>query len=562
MLRFFNRILLFFLGVLFFTPVFSYASQLKQVSDLISTSVPGANTTHQIDFVNTNEIPSGGEIRLSFKGGLSPFIFSSYFDYTNLSLSVDRGSGFEDYVLDSYSDFSTSSASFIPGEDGNISIRLAYDEQYLIPSNSKIRVKVGANANDGKAIINPDRVGSHIITVSTYNPSNELVDMGKAMVATILPVGIISGVKGLPPVISNGLPKGLIPGSSKFVFISLETNVPAYCRYSLSQNIDYDSVPPIQTMKYANYNKLHSLTIPVSEGNKYAYYIRCFSKYGLEANQEDYPIEFETGVTSIAYNPPPPPVGTQEGNKTGGGNMLEQSNLTISGYSFPSAQISILKDGKEFQNTTADSSGGFTLTTEDMDRGTYTFAMSTLRDSVRSAVYTTTIYMNGSTRNTIGPVYLSPIVTSKTQRIDLGSPLLVFGKAVPLYIVQAIVVNPKDPLQQPYAIASTTANGSGDWSVNLNTSELPKGTYSVLAQTIVPKQGNSQFSSEFLVGIGEKPQGDNKKRSDINGDGKVNLADLSILLFNWKKSNALADINMDGIVNITDFSIMLSAWTG
>ena len=47
---------------------------------------------------------------------------------------------------------------------------------------------------------------------------------------------------------------------------------------------------------------------------------------------------------------------------------------------------------------------------------------------------------------------------------------------------------------------------------------------------------------------------------DINGDGTVNIVDLSILLSNWGTSDAAADLNHDGTVNIIDLSILLSHW--
>jgi hypothetical protein len=49
--------------------------------------------------------------------------------------------------------------------------------------------------------------------------------------------------------------------------------------------------------------------------------------------------------------------------------------------------------------------------------------------------------------------------------------------------------------------------------------------------------------------------------ADLNRDGKVDITDLSILLYNWgKPKNALADLNHDARVNITDFSILLYYW--
>ena len=49
--------------------------------------------------------------------------------------------------------------------------------------------------------------------------------------------------------------------------------------------------------------------------------------------------------------------------------------------------------------------------------------------------------------------------------------------------------------------------------------------------------------------------------ADLNCDTKVNLTDLSILMYYWQKSGTtLADINKDKIVNLVDFSILLYWW--
>jgi len=51
--------------------------------------------------------------------------------------------------------------------------------------------------------------------------------------------------------------------------------------------------------------------------------------------------------------------------------------------------------------------------------------------------------------------------------------------------------------------------------------------------------------------------------ADLNGNGRINTQDLSILLSFWgSTARPAADINQDGYVNTQDFSIMLSQWTG
>jgi hypothetical protein len=70
--------------------------------------------------------------------------------------------------------------------------------------------------------------------------------------------------------------------------------------------------------------------------------------------------------------------------------------------------------------------------------------------------------------------------------------------------------------------------------------------------------GDSARSGTYPV-AGTEPPG---TTGDLNGDGVVNIFDLSILLSNWGTSNPDADLNNDGVVNIFDLSILLSNWDG
>jgi len=49
-------------------------------------------------------------------------------------------------------------------------------------------------------------------------------------------------------------------------------------------------------------------------------------------------------------------------------------------------------------------------------------------------------------------------------------------------------------------------------------------------------------------------------REDLNGDGRVDGADLSILLSEWGTPSPVADIDADGVVNGADLAMLLSAW--
>ena len=50
--------------------------------------------------------------------------------------------------------------------------------------------------------------------------------------------------------------------------------------------------------------------------------------------------------------------------------------------------------------------------------------------------------------------------------------------------------------------------------------------------------------------------------ADLNGDGRVNITDFSILLYHWGTDNECADQNQNGVVDLIDFSVMMYYWTG
>ena len=50
------------------------------------------------------------------------------------------------------------------------------------------------------------------------------------------------------------------------------------------------------------------------------------------------------------------------------------------------------------------------------------------------------------------------------------------------------------------------------------------------------------------------------EQADVNEDGVVDGADLTILLGAWGTSNPAADLNGDGIVDGADLTILLGAW--
>jgi len=102
---------------------------------------------------------------------------------------------------------------------------------------------------------------------------------------------------------------------------------------------------------------------------------------------------------------------------------------------------------------------------------------------------------------------------------------------------------------------ATSCTASGGWSGSKATS----GTQSVsptattsYTLTCAGAGGSANNAASVIV----NPV--SGKTGDINGDGQVNIFDLSILLTNYGGTTASCDLNHDGAVNILDLSILLT----
>ncbi len=124
----------------------------------------------------------------------------------------------------------------------------------------------------------------------------------------------------------------------------------------------------------------------------------------------------------------------------------------------------------------------------------------------------------------------------------------------------------KEGSSQSLKTFTTTSNGDGEWTLNIDTSLFSSGTYKIRAKAeqLDGLGIETNFSDYTFYGVGQ--DADVPLNADLNRDGSVNLTDFSILLFWWGgdggDSDPPADINQDGSVSLTDFSIMLFQWTG
>jgi cysteine-rich repeat protein len=268
-------------------------------------------------------------------------------------------------------------------------------------------------------------------------------------------------------------------------------------------------------------------------------------------------------ATSTTGSPPPPPPSGgsgQGGVSSGFVPVLQQTRVTIQGKGYPNSVVNILKDGQILGLANADTNANFSYETGAITPGPTTFGFwSNDSRGLRSVTFTTTFQVTQNAVTTVSNVYLPPTLDLRTKKIRLGEILDAFGSTAPNSKVSLYVDKEKSPR------ATGTSTSAGAWDFGFGSEDLEnevfhtaKVMFESLGQGTAIKSGFSQLVN-FYVGEREVRE---PGSADLNGDGKVNLIDFSILLFNWGKSGTIADLNVDNTVNLTDLSIMLFAWTG
>jgi hypothetical protein len=545
----------------FLVPMAGSAAVFDASSDLIVESAPSATTTHTITFTTVGQIPIGGKIRLEFEGvSGSPFLFPFDLDHTDIDLSVATSSGFFDRSIGNEVGSTTADHLLIDlsGISPTIMITLGDAAWGAIPAAGTIRLEIGDNATHqypgDRWIENPPVTSSYRIRLTSLTAADVRIDYGGAMIAVVQPVtiGPVDTTDSVPALRYDGRPNGELLWNTSALQMSVRTDKLATCRFETTPNTDYQFMTA--TMTAANVGLLHYYTLSsLIASTSYTYYIRCMnnSRY---TNPDDYVISFNLGPTLIVGTstpqpPPPPPAPSSfSGPGPAGGPYLSTGEVTIDGQTFPQATVYFLRDGKIEGQGVADQSGHFNKTFSQLERGTYTWGVYAQDTNQKnSGTYNSVTFINARTFNIVAPVYLSPTILA-TSSIELGTDLVIEGYAIPRLPVRAVMNRQGAAASGQIISGTTTADGNGRYRMTLPASTLVKGTYEVKTQTIVSEKDQSLFSPLAFVGLGETPNVDFGNRSDLNKDGKVNLVDFSILLFNWRTSDPVADINQDGTV--------------
>lgn len=539
------------------------AGTLSFIRDTIGTSAPSLPATHEVMFTVTNAIPPGGKIVVTPQSG--EFIIPAGLNFLDVDLAVATSTTYDDRPLAGSPDATNDGFSAVSGSSGQLVFTL--NGTTGINAGEKVQIEIGNNASFAATgtnfIINPTPTMSYTIGIRTDDASGNQIDAGVTMIAVVAQVtaGPVNTTITNPPVISNGLPTGLLPSGITAVELSVETDVPANCKYSITPNIPFAS----STGAFVSTGGvLHSGTVitGLADGTTYDYYVRC-QNYQLLANTVDYLISFSVGVVpSTTPPPPPPPPAPSFVGVAGGGDFLKTAGAVISGKAYPSAKVSILKDGKEITSVSASGDGSWSTTVTGLERGTYTFGIFAVDlKNRKSATISSTLSVIAGTTNTVTKMFLPPTLSAEKTSIDPGNTFPLMGSGIPKSTIEVSLLKQGSGSDES-RVATTTADEKGLWSMDFDTKGLSQGGYGVKARSLLSDGGSSGFSFPLSLGIGQDAAPDLAARSDMNTDGKVNLIDFSILLFSWGTDAANADINSNGKVDLADFSILIFYWTG
>ena len=274
------------------------------------------------------------------------------------------------------------------------------------------------------------------------------------------------------------------------------------------------------------------------------------------------PQQSGTGV-SITIQGDAPPVPPIDVSPPSGGVPNPPATVILEGFAYPNSLVTFVKNGAIIGNIVSDSDGVFRKEASIIP-DIVTFGVWSRDDfGLNSQTTNVIISINPGTKTTISNITVSPSIGADRYLPTQGETVRVYGSSVPGSLVR-IVNN--------YASSQTLppikTDSRGHWEYNISTLELQPGDYSIKAISQLESLGLiSPFSKDLLFNVQEKEC----LGSDLNNDGKINVADFSILMFYWDKSlsemkdkpvNGCADVDGDGFVGLADFSVMMYKWNG
>lgn len=233
---------------------------------------------------------------------------------------------------------------------------------------------------------------------------------------------------------------------------------------------------------------------------------------------------------------------------------VQTGTIVFSGFGSPTSLVTILDGGTVIATTTVAPDSSF-LKSVALAAGLHSVSLYQ-EDSLgrRSNTIGFLINVNAGITQSFSNIYFAPTISVDKTTLTQGQTITMAGFAQTGSTV-TVTVNSNTITRQVPA-----NSGSGAYTIPFTGAD----TQELGLHTTYPKSQSGSLQSEnglvLSFTVTSACSG-----ADFNKDGKVNLTDLSIMLFYWNTNptgNPCVDLNKDGTVNLTDFSILLFNWTG
>jgi len=227
---------------------------------------------------------------------------------------------------------------------------------------------------------------------------------------------------------------------------------------------------------------------------------------------------------------------------------VPETTVTFSGFAPASSTVTIREGGLVIGTTVTGPDGTFSKTiinTPGIHDFTIYYTDTAGRATPETSISGITLVVHLDTP--VNNIHLPPTIALSKNLIYNGEQVAVFGQAAPGSTMH-VFLNGAEKF-------TDVVGGGSDWLFTLSSGYIVGDNliYAYLTKGGIPDSINS-YTVTLTV--------NSCKRSDLNCDTRVNLADFSILMYYWGGNSTLADINKDGIVGLSDFSIMMFDWTG
>lgn len=247
------------------------------------------------------------------------------------------------------------------------------------------------------------------------------------------------------------------------------------------------------------------------------------------------------------------------GGGTSGGVILPQTAVSFSGYAYPNAQVSLLKQGELKTTVKADSTGYFSITLEEKYNSNILYSLFAQDVSGnRSLLLNYPMVVQVGYITELSGIRFAPTIVIDKSQVRVGDYLTVNGYALPQNDMEVNIVGVANK------VFTLTSSSDGSYKIVLPLTDLPRGAYSIY----INYKNDTRVSKLIKFTIGESniffTDASSSIPGDCNADKKIDLIDFSILAFWYGKPNPpkCVDTNGDGIINLIDFSILAFYWTG